>query len=607
MAFANKLVIFYLTKKGHELGQRIARDWPDAVCARFSEPLVKSHWAKGAYLVFIMATGIVVRTIAPLLKDKRTDPAVVVLDELGRHVVSLLSGHIGGANRLATELAAHLLAAPVITTASDANGLPSIDLWAEEQGLAIENWKQLPQVATRLLNRGSLSLFSDVHVDAPSQFRRTEKLRTADLIVTSRLLPDAPGRRKSVVLLRPKNVVAGVGCNSGTEEQEIEGALRRAIEDAGLSFLSLKAIATIDKKGEEPGLRSFASNEGLPLLTFSPEELNRVPGVTPSEAARKATGAQAVAEPAAILGAVGGSLLARKVKIGNVTVALAVDDRQTAKADRSDAAGGQGMLYVVGTGPGNGDDLTPRALRAIQESDVIVGYGPYLDLVETLVSGKETVSSGMAQEIDRCRKAIDLARAGKIVSVISGGDPGIYAMAGLVLELLRRDQEATEADLPVRIIPGISALNACAARIGAPLMHDFAVISLSDRLTSWKMIEARLEAAARADFVIVLYNPKSKGRPTNINRAQRLILKHRPEGTPVGIVKSVTREDEKAFICDLGHLPFDEIDMRTTVIIGNSKSLVWDKFMITPRGYENKKSWQESRLDSPDTSRNKRR
>ena len=249
------------------------------------------------------------------------------------------------------------------------------------------------------------------------------------------------------------------------------------------------------------------------------------------------------------------------------------------------------MIYVVGTGPGSADDLTPRALKAIQESDVIVGYGPYLDLIRGLTHGKEIVSTGMAQEIDRCERAIQLSREGRCVSVVSGGDPGIYAMAGLVLELMHKGRETAPANPPVRIIPGISALNACAARLGAPLMHDFATISLSDRLTPWETIARRLDAAARADFVVVLYNPRSKGRPTHISRAQKIILKHRAPGTPVGIVRSATREQEKVLITDLGNLPFDEIDMQTTVIIGNSRSVVRDNLMITPRGYENKGSW----------------
>jgi cobalt-precorrin 5A hydrolase/precorrin-3B C17-methyltransferase len=587
MASANRVALFYITKRGRDTARRIATFYPDATCSRVSPTAVKAHWSKGANLVFVMASGIAVRTIAPLLADKRTDPAVVVLDELGEHVISLLSGHVGGANRLAREIAAHLSTTPVITTASDVIGLPSVDLWAQEQGLEIEDWKKVAPVATRLVETGTLRLFSDVPLHAPPQFIRVDEPGTADLFVTNRVVPSSEAPDRPFVLLRPKNLVAGVGCNSNTSEKEIEEAIRSTLDEGGFSFLSLRAVGTIVRKGDEPGLRTFVARHSLPLLLFSAEELNGVPGVELSEAARKATGAKAVSEPSAILGSEMGELLVRKRRLGNVTIALAQDVRKPTESLQTLRPGN---LYVVGTGPGNVDDITPRALKVIRGSDVIVGYGPYLDLVKSLVSGKETVSTGMTREMDRCKRAIQLARKGRNVSVISGGDPGIYAMAGLVLELLKSDQEKGLPFLPVRIIPGISALNACAALAGAPLMHDFAAISLSDRLTPWQTIESRVDAAARADFVIALYNPKSKGRAYHVNKAQQIILKHRSPDTPVAVIKSATRTDEKVIISDLGHMPFDEIDMRTTVIIGNSKSIVWQDMVITPRGYEKSRS-----------------
>jgi precorrin-3B C17-methyltransferase len=197
----------------------------------------------------------------------------------------------------------------------------------------------------------------------------------------------------------------------------------------------------------------------------------------------------------------------------------------------------------------------------------------------------------MAREIDRCTKAIELAGTGKRVSVISGGDPGIYAMAGLVFDLLREKKVPLPESVSIEVIPGISALNACAARLGAPLMHDFAVVSLSDRLTPWETIAGRLDAAAGADFVVVLYNPKSASRRRHIRKAQEILLRHRPGSTPVGIVKGAARQDEAIIISDLESMPFDKIDMQTTVIIGNSQTVVWNGRMITPRGYENKDAW----------------
>jgi precorrin-3B C17-methyltransferase len=194
----------------------------------------------------------------------------------------------------------------------------------------------------------------------------------------------------------------------------------------------------------------------------------------------------------------------------------------------------------------------------------------------------------MTQEVERAARAIELARQGRTIAVVSGGDPGIYAMAGLVLDLLRKGARGRRPGPVIEVIPGVSALNACAARLGAPLMHDFAAVSLSDRLTPWETIEGRLNAAAVADFVIALYNPKSRGRPTHIRKARQIIMRHRAPETPVGIVRGAMRADEVVILTDLAHMPFDEIDMQTTVIVGNSKTFVWEHLMITPRGYEGK-------------------
>ncbi len=201
----------------------------------------------------------------------------------------------------------------------------------------------------------------------------------------------------------------------------------------------------------------------------------------------------------------------------------------------------------------------------------------------------------MRQEVDRCSKAVELATEGKSVAIICSGDPGIYAMAGLVFEIAKMREESVGVDcrspaqsIDIEVVPGIPALSACASRLGAPLMHDFASISLSDLLTPWKTIVKRLEAASAADFVIVIYNPKSKGRPDNINKAREIILNYRPEETPVGIVQAASRENEKATVTDLKSMLHCEIDMQSTVIVGNSQTFVWNNRMVTPRGYGGK-------------------
>ena len=249
------------------------------------------------------------------------------------------------------------------------------------------------------------------------------------------------------------------------------------------------------------------------------------------------------------------------------------------------------LLYIVGTGPGAVEHLTDAARQAIAASETIIGYNNYIELVRPLLDGKQVIASGMMQEVQRCHEAIRRSRAGESVALVSGGDSGIYGMAGLVLELIEIDaKKEPETEQPdVRVIPGISAVQAAAALLGAPLMHDFAVISLSDLLTPWNLIKTRVEAAARADFVIAIFNPRSKNRITQIEEAQGIILAHRPVETPVGIVKNACRIGESVTVTTLGQLLDHEIDMTSILFIGNASSFV-DKHgrMVTPRGYAGK-------------------
>ena len=248
-------------------------------------------------------------------------------------------------------------------------------------------------------------------------------------------------------------------------------------------------------------------------------------------------------------------------------------------------------LYIVGTGPGAHCHLTDAANQAIAASDVIIGYDNYVELVRPLLAGKQVISTGMMQEVQRCREAIRLARAGESVALVSGGDSGIYGMAGLVLELVEMDagQHPELPRIDIQIIPGISAVQAAAALLGAPLMHDFVVISLSDLLTPWGLIKTRLEAAARADFVIAIYNPRSKSRRTQIQEAQSIIMAHRPADTPAGIVRNACRDGQTIIVTNLGQLLEHEIDMTSIVLIGNASSFIdAEGRFVTPRGYAGK-------------------
>lgn len=238
----------------------------------------------------------------------------------------------------------------------------------------------------------------------------------------------------------------------------------------------------------------------------------------------------------------------------------------------------KGKVYVIGIGPGLPEYRSPASVEAIRTSDVIVGYKTYIDLIEDLIDNQEVSSSGMRKEVDRCAHVLDLAKTGKTVSLVSSGDAGVYGMAGIMLEM-------ADDSVEIEVVPGITAANAAAACLGAPLMHDYAVISLSDLLTDWELIKKRLHHASEGDFVIALYNPRSKGRQTQIVEAREIMMKSKAATTPVGIVRNAKRDDQSVVVTTLEEMLSHEIDMFSMVIIGNQKSFIKDGKVVTPRGY----------------------
>ncbi len=257
----------------------------------------------------------------------------------------------------------------------------------------------------------------------------------------------------------------------------------------------------------------------------------------------------------------------------------------------------KGILYVVGIGPGAEAHTTPAALRAIADAELVVGYTTYIKLVRHLLEGKEIIKTGMTEEIDRARAAVLRAKDGGKVALISSGDAGIYGMAGLVFQVLEDIGWKRDDSPELRIVPGMTALSSCASLVGAPLVHDFCAISLSDLLTPWPVISRRIEAAAAADFVIGLYNPASGRRTRQIVEAQAIIRRHRQGSTPVALVKSAYRKLEHAVLSDLDHFLEYEIGMLTTVLVGSTQTFVYEGYMVTPRGYSNKYEWDGSVRD----------
>jgi precorrin-3B C17-methyltransferase len=253
-----------------------------------------------------------------------------------------------------------------------------------------------------------------------------------------------------------------------------------------------------------------------------------------------------------------------------------------------------GKLFIVGVGPGSHDHMTFRAKQVIEQSDTIVGYDTYVSLVEDLIEGKEIHRYAMTQEVERAKQCIELAMAGKTVSLVSSGDPGIYGMAGLIYETLAEAGWDPKTGLQVEVVPGVSALNSCASLIGSPLMTDFAVVSMSDLLVPWEIIVKRVEAAAQGDYVIVIYNPSSKKRIHQLQDTRKILLKYRKPTTPVAIIKGAYRDSQTVVITDLQNMEehADKLGMISTVIIGNSSTYNFKNLMINPRGYTSKYNLQ---------------
>ena len=569
---ASNIAIFYLNNKGLKLVNEIFQFFPHAKVCKFSQDEVKRSWEDSSALLFIMATGIVVRTIAPLIKNKKEDPAVLVIDEEGKHVIPLLGGHQARANELATTLATLINANPVITTSSDINNLPALDLWIERCQVFIQNPYILPKIMSKFIENKKIRIYinSDlIRVPIfPDHFQVVKEAEIADIIITNKKLE----LNEEQLILIPRNLVVGLGFHDWVTSNEIEEAIKQVFTDEGLYFEALKGVATLEKKAKNEALQEFSRKYGLRVFSYTPEELQEVKGLSFSPIVERAVGVSSVCEQSAILASQGRLIVPKRV-FKDITIAVAEAPYHV-----------KGKVYVVGIGPGSLFYITPKAITVIREADVIIGYKTYMNQIESLIKDKKVFAYGMTEEVKRAKNAIEYALKGMIVSVVSGGDPGVYGMAGLIFEILAQNNLEVE----VEVIPGISAFNAASSKVGAPIMNDFACISLSDRLTPWDEIEKRLEYAAKSDFIIILYNPKSSRRRENLAKAKEIILKYRDNNTPVAIVKNATREGEEVILTTLEKMDSYPVDMNTTIIIGNSQSYIYKNFFITPRGYRRK-------------------
>lgn len=538
-----------------EAGRARARRLPFEHAHGSAAAMVRERWRDADGFILFLATGAAVRIVAPLLTGKNRDPAVVCVDEGGRYAIALVGGHAAGANALARHVAGLLDAEPVLTTATDSTGSVALDMlpgFVASGDVAVVTAAMLDGRAPRVVNERNWPLPPGLAGgDGPER-----------VVVTDRRLESVPGE----VALHPASLVAGVGASTGAPPEAVSELLDAALDDAGLARASVAEVATLDRKTPEPALRAL----GLPLRGFTAEALRAVAVPTPSAIVAGAVGTPSVAEAAALLAAgPRAELLVPKRANAVATVAIARRARPP------------GRLRIVGLGPGAAALRTPAAEAAVRHAHLVIGYGPYVDACADLLRpDHEVVRSPIGEEVVRAKQALAEAGGGRDVALVCSGDPGVYAMASIALEL------AVDApDVEIEVVPGVTAALASAAAVGAPLGHDFATISLSDLMTPWDAIEARLRAAAEADFAIALYNPRSERRTWQLDAARRIVLEHRPAKTPVAVVSDATRSGEQIHVTTLGDLDPADAGMTSCVLIGSSSTRVVDGRMVTPRGY----------------------
>jgi cobalt-precorrin 5A hydrolase/precorrin-3B C17-methyltransferase len=546
----NRILSVSITEGGRQIAQRLPHEHVHGALGA----AVRDRWDDVDGFVLCCATGIAVRVIGPLLSDKAADPAVVCVDEAGRFAVALTGGHAGGANALAREVAAQLGAEAVVTTGTDAAGVPALD---QLPGFTARG--DVAGVARTWLD-GDAPLVEST-LEWPLPF--TGGSGPCRVLVTDHDLDAGDG----TVVLTPRSLVVGVGASRGAPADEAQLLLDEVLADAGLSRDAIAAVATIDRRATDPVVTSL----GLPVRAFTAADLAPVEVPNPSDVVLDEIGTASVAEAAALLAAgPGAELVVPKHKAAAATVAVARRARPA------------GSVAVVGLGPGDPRHRTPAASAAVRSADTVIGYGLYVDQCADLVSAHHAVvRSPIGAEAERCAEALARAANGERVALVCSGDPGVFAMATLVCELAPR-----HGSPDVEIVPGVTAASAAAGLLGAPLAHDHAFVSLSDLLTPWPVIERRLQAIAEADLAVALYNPRSRRRTWQLEAAREMLLAHRPPTTPVGIVTDATRPGQHIARTTLADLDPDDVGMLSIVLIGSTTTAVVGDHVVTPRGYD---------------------
>jgi len=545
-------------------------------------------FCSGRPIIGICAAGILIRAVAPHLKHKSTDAPVIAVAESGQVVVPLVGGH-HGAITLARQVAEQLDAELALTTAGDGRWQVSLD--EPPQGWRLANAASAHRVMPQLLAGDGAFIDGDCLDGLKDWFQYVPRGNAVLLTVTRRQRIPA----ENELVYCPQDVMLGVGCARGCPAAELIDLVMQELAQADINAAAIAGIFSVDLKADELALHALAEMLAVPLRVFDRESLAaQAPRLqNPSAAVQEEIGIPGVAEAAALAAAGdSGVLIHPKAKSEHATMALALAPSLCQLSQMPGRKPGRVML--VGIGPGQSAWRTPEASQMVLGADELVGYGLYIDLLGANAAHIPRRDFKLGEEEARCRYALETAATGKDMAIICSGDAGIYAMGALVYELLDRAEDkggVSEAARRVNVVsaPGISALQAAAARSGAILGHDFCAISLSDLLTPWAQIERRIHAAGAGDFVVAFYNPVSQRRRTQLASARDILMQYRGGDVPVVLASNLGRPDEAIRHRTLESLDVDEVDMLTTVMVGASTSRQLDlgrgAAVYTPRGY----------------------
>jgi cobalt-precorrin 5A hydrolase/precorrin-3B C17-methyltransferase len=549
-----------------------------------------ANWHNFQAHIFMAATGIVVRKIAPLLGKTGSTPAVLACAAEGSHIVSLTDGILGSADRLARRIA-RITGGQAVTGSGPSGNLPVLEQIVRQEGARLLNTENLEQLNAALQAGdplafcGRRSIYERHFASMDNVFfvEDATQVSASHAIFWDREV--APSHGFVALHVSSRAFVLGLGCRRGVDAERLRSIAEKYLCGFGLHKKNIAIIASCDLKADEKALWELGSAWQIPLEFHDVAALDAVPVPNPSPKVREKIRTASVCEAACLLSAGYGAgpapeLVVPKQVFDGITLALARLPHLAASEKQP------GQLTVVGLGSGAPGQITPDVSLALQHCDVVAGYDRYLDLIRDRIAGKAIIRSGMKGEVQRCRAALQAARAGKSVCMVCSGDPGILAMAGLLYEL--RTREKAFASINIRVLPGITAASTAAAALGAPLQNGFSLVSLSDLLIPADEVRQNLHAAASSALPLVLYNPAGKKRRQMLAEALDIVRQYRPADTLCAYVRHAGRAEESKWIGRLVEFPADAVDMSTLVIIGGVHSCLHDGILYETRGYAQK-------------------